>query len=87
MILAIWPLNGSLYALPVLILNLLILYQHQLKFFTHHCTAGLLKINYYWTFLIIFGKAWWEIFLVVTFFLIVSCSKVVPGIWKMGNLR
>ena len=37
--------NGSLYLLPVLIQNLCILHQNQLKFATHYCTAGLLRIN------------------------------------------
>ena len=37
--------NGSFYVLPVLIQNLCILHQNQLKFFTHHCITGLLRIN------------------------------------------
>ena len=44
-ILPIWPANGSIYVLPILIQNLCILYQNRLKFFTHLCATGLLGIN------------------------------------------
>ena len=37
--------NGSFYVLPVLIQNLCILHQNQLKFGMHHCITGLLRIN------------------------------------------
>ena len=45
MILPIWPANGSLYVLPILIQNLWILHRNLLKFFTHHCATGLFGIN------------------------------------------
>ena len=40
-----WPTNGSFYVPAVFIQNLCILHRNQLKFSTHHCTAGLLRIN------------------------------------------
>ena len=62
------------------------LHRNQLNFCTHHCTTGLLGINFLWTCLVTFGKAYWEITLVVTFFLIVTFSIIVPEICKMCNL-
>ena len=72
MILPIFPPNGALYVLPVFIQNLCILHQNQLNFGMHHCSTGLLRINYIWTCPIVFGKPYWEIPLVVTLFLIVT---------------
>ena len=86
MILPIWPPNGSFYVLPVLIQKLCILHRNQVNFCTHHSTTALLRINLLWTCLVIFGKAYWEICLVVTFFLIVTFSIIVPEICKMCNL-
>ena len=91
-----FPANGSFYVLPVLIQNLCILHRNQLNFSMHHCIAGLLRINYLWTCVVIFGKGYWEITDLVTFFFIANCSTIVlkflkcticDGIhWNLGEM-
>ena len=56
------------------------------EFFHASLYRWCLKNKLIWACLVIFGKGYWEITDVVTFFLIANCSTIVPEIFKMYNL-